>query len=65
MAFKNCEQGNDSLELYRSRLVQEARLAFPEVKPWRLNTFETVVDKFIDGIRLEAVQLEVCIYINI
>lgn len=59
MAFKNCQQGSDTLELYKSRLVQEARLAFPEVKPWKLNSFEVVVDKFIDGLRSEAVQLEV------
>lgn len=59
VAFKNCAQGNDTLELYKSRLVQEARLAFPEVKPWKLNSFEVVVDKFIDGLRSEAVQLEV------
>lgn len=59
VAFKNCQQGNDTLELFKSRLVQEARLAYPEVKPWKLNSFEVVIDRFVDGLRSEAVQLEV------
>ena len=40
VAFKNCQQGSDTLELYKSRLIQEARLAFPDVKPHKLNSFE-------------------------
>ena len=40
-------------------MLQEARLAYPEIRQSRLSSFEPLVDKFIDGLRVYTIQLEV------
>ena len=57
--FKTMQQGNDPLEIWRSRLLKEARLAYPSLSNIQLRTYEPLLDRFLEGLRQTPVALEV------
>ena len=57
--FKTMIQGNDPLEIWRSKLLKEARLAYPGLSNIQLRTYEPLLDRFLEGLRQTPVALEV------
>ena len=61
--FKDLRQRNDPLELFRARLLQEARMAYPQVDRARLMAFEPLVrkqfDKFTESRRYLTISFQI------